>query len=202
MLTMQEQLKAEVEKQDWFILSNGLFDPGSSSGVHLKYKDKVCSILMYWVEHKGTFLIQENERFAGRHRRRPKTVEAACEVICNIYSEAIERWDEDEERQRQEEITRQKRLQERKETIKAFGLSLQSPILQMGPDAGYNEEFIFQASQQYQIQFVELRDKKGEPQRFCVQHILGKFTMEQIKNLINVMAECPQVMADRLLNGK
>jgi len=188
-----QQLQDIVEKQDWFKLSDGqfIFYANSSTNIQLTYTSHTISIFVTR-DCRGFFKISfGSHKYGRKHSRRPKTVDAACEAIRGMYSESIERVDE-QIIQQQEEETRIQRLKDhQKEVVKSFGIPIESHSFDV---------YTFRASKNYKLTFDEIQpsDEHG----FGISEIDGLFSKDQIQKLAAFLIECPQIAADRLINGK
>jgi hypothetical protein len=188
--TVISDLLTALKQEAWWSLANSYFSSSPTGAVIcMTYRGRILHMYVSYVPYKDAFRIDIGR---GTPYKRPRSIEGAVEVVRQGLCSHTEYVDYEIKQEKQREENEQLAQEHWNETAKQFGVTLKHP------QTGYTspDYFMFQFSKNYTLKFIEHAGK------FNITHITGKYSMEQIKELIDWLSRCPQAVVERMLRGK
>jgi len=203
------KLKEIVEQEDWFKLADGKFVPSASKQEFQQrgWKPNVGTLKCKYLDEECRF---EARMFNGKIRvdigsprytccraTKVKDPEKAADKMRMLMGEAITKIEKLKEEERIAKEEKQKFLAKRKVAENAFGLPLKF-------EHPYSQDYAtYHLSKKFRLGFQIDVDKETSDFGQCGEvRIHGHFSLDQVKKLVDFLAECPQAVADRILQGK
>lgn len=202
------QMKTALEQEEWFKLSNGSVEVNltesswTSQGyvgtcneaiLTIFYKGVECKVFIS--DHRGKILtrVQFPDYYYQRRVQKTANISKAIRNIRETLIECTGVIDKELVKQAEKERIRIIQLAQREDIINKLGVAIL-------PEKNDVYSLCFKMSKDHKLLFYFV----GEPgeEKFYVHILDGGYGIESIKRLINYLSECPEAVADRLLNGK
>jgi len=205
MLQKLNEIVYEVQKEEWYKVSNGSV---ATSVMHKGQRKSrrtqtvhVAEITLQYREVSFLIKVAANDMTRGFEirsnrtstTRRTKSAAKAVVMVSEALAESVRRTDEQIEKQYRIEEEQERERQQRENISTSF----KRPLIK---DEYNTTTLTFKMSKNYELEFNYL-GKPGE-ETFYVDRITGTFSSAQIEKFIECLAECPEAAADRLIHGK